>query len=43
MIKSLDSGTYLMMVNKPGFVAQTATVYVSEGEMTSVVIELVKS
>lgn len=35
-LKTMDTGTYLVTVKKNGFVTQTATVYVNDGELTSV-------
>jgi hypothetical protein len=43
LTKSLESGTYLLTVSKAGYVTQTVTVYVTAGEMTGVVVALVKN
>lgn len=39
-LKTLPTGTYLVTVSKEGFVPQTVTVYVNEGELTSVNVAL---
>ena len=40
--KGLNDGTYLITATKPGFVTRIMQVHVSGGEMSKVVIELVK-
>ena len=41
-IKGIAQGTYLIKASKEGYAAQTVTMYVNEGELTKVGIELVK-
>lgn len=41
-VDTLDAGTYLIRASKEGYVTQTVTAYVNEGELTRVVIEMVK-
>lgn len=43
MLRGLNDGTYLITATKPGFVTKNITAYVSQGEMSKVLIELIKS
>jgi len=39
-IKTMPAGTYLVTVSKQGYVTQTATIYVNEGELTTLTLAL---
>lgn len=39
-LKAMETGTYLVTVSKNGFVTQTSTIFVNEGELTTVNIAL---
>ena len=41
-ISSLPSGTYIITVTKAGYTSEPITVYINDGEMTRVVIKMVK-
>jgi len=42
-IKGLQNGTYTLKASKVGYAVQTATMYVNEGELTRVMMELSKN